>query len=301
MNGILPVDKPATFTSFDVIGKLRGVTHTRKIGHSGTLDPMATGVLPLFFGDATKVCSVLPNEDKTYIAEAKFGITTTTEDMTGEILSETRSHVTEEQLTALFSDFIGEIEQVPPMVSAVKIGGKPLYDLARKGIEIERPSRTVVIYDIRLLSFDEAAQTAKIEVSCGKGTYIRTLIADMGKKLGCGGAMGTLRRTKAGGFTLDDCLTLDEVCEKMADGTLEQYLIPVERLFANCPKLILDNAFDEKLYRNGVPLELQKRGWGGVPGTVAVYNGSGELLGLSEMDEEKNELTLIKLLKSYSE
>lgn len=300
MNGILPVDKPENFTSFDVIGKLRGVTHTKKIGHSGTLDPMATGVLPLFFGKATKVLSVLPDEDKAYVAEVFFGVTTATEDMTGEILTKTDSYITEQEFTALFPRFCGEIKQIPPMVSAVKVGGQPLYKLARQGKEIEREARTVLVYAINLLEFDEEAQTAKIEVSCGKGTYIRTLIADMGKALGCGAAMGKLRRTKAGGFCLSDCLTISEVCEKMQDGTLEEALLPIERLFEHLPKLVL-NDFDEHLYRNGVLLELQKRGWEILPGTVAVYNEKGEILGLSKMDEKQNELTLIKLFRSNND
>ena len=300
MNGILPVDKPENFTSFDVIGKLRGVTHTKKIGHSGTLDPMATGVLPLFFGNATKVLSVLPDEDKVYVAEVFFGVTTATEDMTGEILTKTGSRVTEKDFTALFPRFCGEIEQIPPMVSAVKVGGQPLYKLARQGKEIEREARTVSVYAINLLEFDEEAQKAKIEVSCGKGTYIRTLIADMGKTLGCGAAMGKLRRTKAGGFCLSDCLTINEVCERMENGTLEEALLPIERLFEHLPKLVLSE-FDEHLYRNGVPLELQKRGWEIISGTVAVYNKKGEILGLSEMNGEQNELTLLKLFRSNND
>ena len=300
MNGILPVDKPERFTSFDVIGKLRGVTHTKKIGHSGTLDPMATGVLPLFFGNATKALSVLPDEDKAYVAEVFFGVTTATEDMTGEILTKTDSRVTEQEFTALFPRFCGEIKQIPPMVSAVKVGGQPLYKLARQGKEIEREARKISVYAINLLEFDEEAQKAKIEVSCGKGTYIRTLIADMGKALGCGAAMGKLRRTKAGSFCLSDCLTIGEVCERMKNGTLEEALLPIERLFEHLPKLVL-NDFDEHLYRNGVPLELQKRGWEMISGTVAVYNKKGEILGLSEMDEKQNELTLIKLFRSNND
>ena len=186
------------------------------------------------------------------------------------------------------------------MVSAVKVGGQPLYKLARQGKEIEREARTVSVYAINLLEFDEEAQKAKIEVSCGKGTYIRTLIADMGKALGCGAAMGKLRRTKAGSFCLSDCLTIDEVCERMESGTLEEALLPIERLFEHLPKLVL-NDFDEHLYRNGVSLELQKRGWEIISGTVAVYNKKGEILGLSEMDEKQNELTLIKLFRSNND
>ena len=213
LNGILPVDKPAGFTSFDVIAKLRGVTHTRKIGHSGTLDPMATGVLPLFFGTATKACSILPNEDKRYEASLRLGMTTDTEDITGKVLSEAPSAVTEERFRAVAAEFVGALMQTPPMYSAVKVGGRPLYDLARKGREVERPAKEIRVYSLDVTAFDEEAQTAQIKVFCGKGTYIRTLIADMGRILGCGAVMTALRRTEAGGFRESECYTIAEVQE----------------------------------------------------------------------------------------
>ena len=295
MNGILPIDKPSDFTSFDVIAKLRGVTHTKKIGHSGTLDPMATGVLPLFFGKATKVCSILPDEDKCYIAGIKFGITTDTQDISGKIIEEKPSAVTKGQFDELVKKFIGKQKQTPPMYSAVKVGGVPLYDIARKGKEVERAQKDIEIYSISVLNFDEDAQTAEIEVSCGKGTYIRTLIADMGEKLGFGAAMTSLRRTGAAGFSIDDCYTIDEVSSFMKEGTLEEKLIPIDRLFENLPRLILSE-FDEYLYKNGVPLELGKRKWNAIDGDIAVYGKSGELLGISYMDFEANELHLKKML-----
>ena len=294
LNGILPVDKPAGFTSFDVIAKLRGVTHTKKIGHSGTLDPMATGVLPLFFGTATKACSVLPNEDKRYAAALKFGITTDTEDITGRVLSQMPSAVTEEQLRAAAKAFVGVQLQTPPMYSAVKVGGRPLYDLARKGREVERPAKEINVYSITVTAFDEAAQTAQIEVFCGKGTYIRTLIADMGRALGCGAVMTALRRTEAGGFRESECFTIAEVQEMMAQNTLEAALLPVQRLFDGLPTLKLCD-FDTRLYCNGVPLELEKRGLGGISGDIAVYDRGGKFLGISYMDEAANELKLKKL------
>lgn len=294
MTGVLPIDKPEGFTSFDVIAKLRGATHTKKIGHSGTLDPMATGVLPLFFGGATKVCSVLQNEDKRYVAEIKFGITTDTEDTTGKILSETPSCVTEEEFRKVAASFVGDILQTPPMYSAVKVGGRPLYDLARRGQEVERAQREIKVYSVSVLKFDAGAQTAQIEVFCGKGTYIRTLIADMGAALGCGAAMSSLRRTEAGGFRIEECLTLEEACALAAEGRLEEKLISAERLFDGLPRLELCE-YDARLYKNGVPLELKKRGWGGVSGDIAVYGG-GKLLGISCMDEEAGELRLRKML-----
>lgn len=294
LSGILPVDKPAGFTSFDVIAKLRGVTHTRKIGHSGTLDPMATGVLPLFFGTATKACSILPNEDKRYAASLRLGMTTDTEDITGKVLSETPSAVTEERFRAVAAEFVGALMQTPPMYSAVKVGGRPLYDLARKGREVERPAKEIVVYSLDVTAFDEGAQTAQIEVFCGKGTYIRTLIADMGRILGCGAVMTALRRTEAGGFRESECYTIAEVQEMMANGTLEAALLPPKRLFDSLPRLELCD-FDARLYQNGVPLELEKRGWGGISGDIAVYDCRGKFLGVSYMDEAENELKLRKL------
>ena len=294
LSGILPVDKPAGFTSFDVIAKLRGVTHTRKIGHSGTLDPMATGVLPLFFGTATKACSILPNEDKRYAASLRLGMTTDTEDITGKILSETPSAVTEERFRAVAAEFVGALMQTPPMYSAVKVGGRPLYDLARKGREVERPAKEIRVYSLDVTAFDEEAQTAQIEVFCGKGTYIRTLIVDMGRILGCGAVMTALRRTEAGGFCESECYTIAEVQEMMANGTLEAALLPPKRLFDSLPRLELCD-FDARLYQNGVPLELEKRGWGGISGDIAVYDCRGKFLGVSYMDEAENELKLRKL------
>ena len=297
MNGILPVKKPSGFTSFDVIGKLRGVTRTRKIGHSGTLDPMATGVLPLFFGGATKVCDMLPNEDKKYIADIKFGIVTDTQDTTGKVLSQCESHITEEEFCGVISGFIGRQMQTPPMYSAVKINGRPLYDLAREGKVVERAQKEIVVYEINLLEFDEHAQTAKMEVSCGKGTFIRTLINDMGEKLGCGAAMSALERTMAAGFDISECYTIGEIEEMMKDGTFEEHLMPIERLFDDLPRLVLSD-FDKRLYRSGVPLDLQKRGWGGIAGDIAVFDESGMLLGISWMNEEENELKLKKMLNT---
>ena len=297
MTGILPVKKPAGFTSFDVIGKLRGVVKTRKIGHSGTLDPMASGVLPLFFGGATKCCDFLPNEDKRYVADIKFGIVTDTQDTTGRVLKESESRVTEGEFAEVMSGFIGKQMQTPPMFSAVKINGRPLYDLAREGKVVERAQKEIEVYDIKLLEFDEHAQTARIEVSCGKGTFIRTLINDMGEKLGGGASMSALERTLAAGFELSECFTISEIEEMMEKGNFEEHLIPIERLYENLPKIVLGD-FDKRLYRSGVPLELQKRGWGGIPGNIAVFDEGGMLLGISFMDEEANELKLRKMLNT---
>lgn len=294
MTGVLPVDKPEGFTSFDVVAKLRGLSHTRKIGHSGTLDPMATGVLPLFFDSATKACAVLPEEDKRYEAGVRFGLTTDTEDVTGKVMRQTESHVTEEEFRAVLGSFVGEQLQLPPMYSAVKVGGSPLYKAARRGEEIPREAKKIVVYSLGLLAFSEEEQTARIDARCGKGTYIRTLIADMGAKLRCGAAMSSLRRTQATGFTLDDCHTLPEIADLASEGRLEAALLPLERVFASLPELILCDR-DAGLYCNGVPLDLEKRGWEPVEGDVAVKDGDGRLLGISVMDAETGRLRLRKM------
>ncbi len=297
MTGVLPVKKPAGFTSFDVIGKLRGVTKTRKIGHSGTLDPMATGVLPLFFGGATKVCDMLIDEDKCYIAKLEFGLSTDTQDTTGKVLKKTESHVTEEEFRIVMGKFVGKQMQLPPMYSAVKVNGRPLYDLAREGKTVERAQKEIEVYSIVLKAFDEQRQTAEIEVSCGKGTFIRTLINDMGEILGCGAAMSELQRTKACGFDISECYSIEDIENLMREGSFEEKLISIERLFDSLPKLVLSD-FDRRLYRSGVPLDLQKRRWKYIEGDIAVYDESGMLLGISYMDTEANELKLKKMLNT---
>ena len=187
--------------------------------------------------------------------------------------------------------------QLPPMYSAVKVNGRPLYDLAREGKTVERAQKEIEVYEINLVEFDEHAQTARMEVSCGKGTFIRTLINDMGEKLGCGASMSSLERTMAGGFDISECYTIADIEAMMQDGTFEEHLIPIERLFEDLPRLVLDD-FDKRLYRSGVPLELQKRGWSGIEGNIAVFDGNGMILGISYMDEEANELKLRKMLNT---
>lgn len=295
MTGVLPVDKPEGFTSFDVVAKLRGLSKTKKIGHSGTLDPMATGVLPLFLDSATKACAVLPEEDKRYEAGLRFGLTTDTQDITGKVIEQKESHVTEEQFRTVMETFVGEQLQLPPMYSAVKVGGRPLYKTARSGGEVPREAKKIMVYSIGLLAFSEADQTAKIDVCCGRGTYIRTLIADMGEKLGYGAVMNSLRRTEASGFTLKDCYTLPEIGKLASEGELEAALLPMERVFLSLPELILNDR-DAGLYCNGVPLDLEKRGWEPMEGDVAVKDGDGRLLGISVMDADTGQLRLRKML-----
>ncbi len=279
------MNKPQEFTSFDVIGKLRGILHIRRLGHTGTLDPMATGVLPVLVGTAAKACDILPNQDKTYRADVRFGMRSDTLDIWGEI-KETfpQMHVTRDRLEAALPQFLGEIEQLPPMYSAVSVGGKRLYELARQGIETERPVRHVRVDEIILHDFNEEAQTASLTVSCGKGTYIRTLLSDIGKALGGDAVMTSLCRTKACGFSLAQCSTFEDVAAAVQNGTAESLLIPTEQLFVSYPQLHL-NEVQSRMYRNGVKLDLSRiHHLTEKTENYTVYDNAGVFIGTAQAD-----------------
>lgn len=250
MNGIIIVDKPQGKTSHDIVYAIRRLTGIKKVGHTGTLDPMATGVLPICIGSATKVSDMLTLSDKAYTAEFVLGKTTDTLDAEGEVLTETEVNVTEDEIRAAVMSFVGEIEQIPPMYSAIKQNGKKLYELARQGIEVERKPRKVTINSIDILEIN--GKTVTIDVSCSKGTYIRTLCADIGEKLGVGAYMTKLRRTKTGMFDISESHTLDELGTlKDKEGTLKSTLIPVDKIFEDYPEIIL-NEKQKKSVTNGV-------------------------------------------------
>lgn len=295
MNGILCMNKPQDFTSFDVIGKLRGILHMKRLGHTGTLDPMATGVLPILVGTATKACDILPNQDKIYQATVVFGKATDTLDIWGKPLQDyPEQHVTEAALRAILPEFLGDITQLPPMYSAVSVNGKRLYELARKGETVERPTRTVHIDAITLDAFDETQQTATLTVSCGKGTYIRTLLSDIGQRLGGDAVMTALTRTAACGYPLQDCLTFEQVAAAMADGTLEEHLLPTDSLFSSYPKLRL-NAAQERMFCNGVKLDLNRlRNLQPDQDIYTVYGATGTFLGTALADRTQQELRIGK-------
>ena len=295
MNGILCMNKPQDFTSFDVIGKLRGILHMKRLGHTGTLDPMATGVLPILVGTATKACDILPNQDKTYQATVVFGKATDTLDIWGKPLQDyPEQHVTEAALRAILPEFLGDITQLPPMYSAVSVNGKRLYELARKGETVERPSRTVHIDAITLDAFDETQQTATLTISCGKGTYIRTLLSDIGQRLGGDAVMTALTRTAACGYPLQECLTFEQVAAAMADGTLEEHLLPTDSLFSSYPKLRL-NAAQERMFCNGVKLDLNRlRNLQPDQDIYTVYGATGTFLGTALADRTQQELRIGK-------
>ena len=275
-NGILIVDKPAGWTSQDVAAKLRGVFHERRVGHGGTLDPMATGVLPVFIGRATRAAEFMESAEKEYVAGLRLGLVTNTQDTSGETLCEQPVSVTREQLEAVLRRFTGPIEQIPPMYSAVKIGGRKLYELARKGQEIERAPRAVTIHKLELLDGGGADWT--LRVRCTKGTYVRTLCHDIGAALGCGGCMSSLRRTMAGRFPLDGALTMTQILDFAAQNDPQALLMPVDALFSQHPALIVTLQQAARV-RNGAEVRD-----GQFPdGMCRVYCETGEFLMLGEV------------------
>ena len=274
MNGIVIVDKPQGWTSQDVVSKLRGVFKTRRIGHGGTLDPMATGVLPVFVGRATRGVEFFEHAEKTYEAVLQLGITTDTEDTTGTVLEERPVNVSKEEFLAVLDRFRGEIQQIPPMYSALKVNGQKLYDLARQGKEVERKSRKITIFRLECLHFE--GTTAKLLVHCSKGTYIRTLCKDIGEALGCGGCMAALRRVQAGEYTVENAVSMEML---MAAEQPEQYLSEVDSLFYQYEKVVL-TPNQEKRCRNGNSFSVTFP-----EGTYRAYSQSGEFLMLSRVED----------------
>ena len=299
-NGILIIDKPQDWTSMDVCAKLRGIFHEKRVGHAGTLDPMATGVLPVFIGRATRAVQFAESGEKEYLALLQLGVTTDTQDMWGNILEKKPVPPDAwERLNDLLPQFTGEIEQVPPMYSAVKINGKKLYELARKGVEVERKARPVTIHSLTATRgakvkssspndpWPEEANAFFLRVRCSKGTYIRTLCHDLGQALGCGGCMASLRRTMACGFALPQAVTLEQVQQAADRGEAEDLLLPVDSLFAHHPALTL-KAPAEKKVRNGAALSAPKL----AEGEYRLYGEDGIFLALSRC--EKGKLVTIK-------
>ena len=276
MDGIIVVDKPAGWTSHDVVAKLRGVLGEKRIGHGGTLDPMATGVLPVFVGRATLACQFCESAEKEYVAGLLPGIVTDTQDTTGATLSASGIEVTTQELEAAIPRFIGRISQIPPMYSAIKRDGKKLYELARRGIEVERPARDIFIYAIEPLGREGSAFLLRI--ACSKGTYIRTLCHDIGQALGCGAAMCSLRRTKAGSFDIGMSHSLEEIQAAAGAGAMAGILLGTDRIFAEYPPVTLGGE-DTAKCKNGAPCVVD-----GIPGgTYRFYGPNGEFLLLGEV------------------
>lgn len=274
MNGIVIIDKPAGWTSQDVTARLRRVFGTRRIGHGGTLDPMATGVLPVFVGRATRGVEFFEHAEKTYETELLLGVATDTEDTTGTVLTRREVSVTQEQLDGTLGRFRGEIMQIPPMYSALKVNGQKLCDLARKGRQVERQPRPVTIHELTLLSRE--GDTLHLRVRCSKGTYIRTLCADIGEALGCGGCMQALRRTQAGEYTIAEAVPLQQLLEAAEP---ETYLRDVDTMFRGYPGVKL-TVNQEKRCRNGNAFSVSLPG-----GTYRAYSQSGEFLMLAKVED----------------
>ena len=282
-NGIILVDKPADWTSHDVVAKLRGILHERRVGHSGTLDPMATGLLTVFVGRATRAVQFAETHNKHYVASLRCGYSTDTQDTSGRVTAQTGISPTEAELTDVLPEFTGEISQIPPMYSAIKVSGKKLYELARKGETVERKPRTVNISELSLVGHD--GDDFVLSVSCSKGTYIRTLCNDIGERLGCLACMSALRRTNAGPFDVRDAHTLSEIAEDP-----ERYIIPVDSLFSEHPAIGFSAAQTAKL-KYGNILNVSAKN-----GTYRVYGENGDFLALANVSAGK-----LKTIKSFFE
>lgn len=294
MTGIICVNKDKDITSFGVVAKIRGITKTRKAGHTGTLDPMATGVLPVMIGGATRFLDYLPDSDKGYRAAFVLGKTTDTLDITGNVTGEYKVNATKEDVENVLASFRGVISQVPPMYSAVSVDGQRLYDLARKGIEVERQPRQVEIKSLELVECFKNEYV--IDVVCSKGTYIRTLIDDIGRELGCGAVMTSLNRTLAMGFTLDDCVTLDELQHRKDNNIpFDDLVIDIEKILEPYSRVEV-TAPQARRFSNGGALALDRLKINATNGLFRVYSPEGLFLGLGEVNCEKQELSVKRLL-----
>lgn len=293
MDGVIVICKEKGFTSHDVVAKLRGILHMKKIGHTGTLDPDAEGVLPVALGKATRLVDMITDKEKTYEAVMRLGVVTDTQDMSGTVLSQTTElSVTEEEICTVVSSFVGDYMQVPPMYSALKVNGKKLYELAREGKTVERKPRPVHFYEIEIL--DISFPLVRFRVTCSKGTYIRTLCHDIGEKLGCGAAMESLLRTKVGRFTLDDAITLAQTEEAVQEGTIESKILGIEEILAEYPRVCCTKEGD-RLLANGNPLvqalvdAQEKKGW------IRMCSSEGSFSGVYQWDEKRNRYFPVKM------
>ena len=282
MTGIIVLDKPKDLTSFGAVARVRRICGEKKCGHTGTLDPMATGVLTVMLGGATRFCELLPSHDKEYIASFRLGTVTDTLDITGTVLETHEVKSTKSDVSAALGKFVGQISQLPPMYSAVSVNGRRLYDLARQGIEVERTPRTVNIYSAELISSDEESDEYTVSVSCSSGTYIRTLISDLGEDLGCGAVMTALRRTKANGFGIDKAVTLEQLSAAAENGTLGEIAVSVDSAFSDFPAVYVSEA-QARRFSNGGELALERLKCPKIIGFLRVYAPNGVFIGIGEI------------------
>ncbi len=296
-DGIINVYKEKGYTSHDVVAKMRGILKMKKIGHTGTLDPDAEGVLPVCIGKGTRLVDMITDRDKTYEAVCRLGIITDTQDISGKILRTSKAEITPTQLQKAVKAYIGEYMQLPPMYSAIKVDGKKLYELARQGLEIERERRKVVIHDIRLEEFDEVKQEFKVTVQCGKGTYIRTLLHDIGETLGCGAVMVQLLRTAVGGFSVQEALRLSEIEALVREDKLSEHIVTIERIFEGYSKITINQEFDRLVHNGNLfqPSQAQEEPTV-LPGEqVRVYDSVDKFIGIYEFSPEKGAYTPVKM------
>ena len=295
--GVLAVRKDAGMTSHDVVNKIRRLYNTKRVGHAGTLDPLATGVLVVLVGRAAKACEYISSDIKRYAATLRLGVTSDTEDITGEILSRSDNLPSSDEVALVCQEFVGKIRQTPPMYSALKVGGQKLYELARQGLVVKREAREIEIHSLECEQIEGSLTDYRLTVCCSGGTYIRTLCADIGERLSCGGVMATLERQEACGISLDECHTLEEL-EDMSESERELMLLPTERLFENLPKVCLPQFF-EKLFRSGCKI-FQNKIKTGYPAftRVRVCRENGEFFALGEVVETDSS-SAIKSIKIF--
>lgn len=298
INGVLNIYKEKGFTSHDVVAKLRGIVKQKKIGHTGTLDPDAEGVLPVCLGKATKLCDMLTDKSKVYEAVLLLGKTTDTQDITGTILEERDTkELTEEQVSACIQRFIGEQDQIPPMYSALKVNGKKLYELAREGIEVERKARRITIFEIEILEIN--LPRVRMQVHCSKGTYIRTLCHDIGNALGCGGCMESLLRTKVSRFELKDSLRLEEIAALQQDGRLDSVLISIDEMFSHLKDIVIDSVQERLIYNGNAFAEnyLEKHPVLEDKEQVRVYDTEHQFVGIYSYHAEEKRFSIEKMFR----
>lgn len=299
MNGIIIINKPKSFTSFDVVAVMRKLLKEKKIGHTGTLDPMATGVLPILIGRATKLQSFISDSNKEYIAKFQLGITTDTLDITGSILSSAKSNVKITEFEKVLDEFRGEINQIPPMFSAVQKNGVRLYNLARKGIEVPRDARKIIINELKLLSFDEDLQQGAFVVNCSKGTYVRTLCDDIGKKLSCGAVLTDLQRTKTCNFDIKNSITLEEAKNFAENNTLVDHILPCDVALENFNKISI-SALQTTRFKNGGSLNLDRVSTKTKlkdSEIIKIYSNDANFIGLGKVNFGKNEISVTCLIE----
>ncbi len=297
MDGIINICKEKGYTSHDVVAKMRGILRMKKIGHTGTLDPDAQGVLPVCIGKATKLVDLITDKDKTYLAQAKLGIITDTQDISGKVLRTSEVKADRGMLERALQSFTGEYMQLPPMYSAIKVNGRKLYELAREGKEIERDRRPVTVKEIRLLEYNETEQEFTVSVECTKGTYVRTLLQDIGDSLGCGATMTSLVRTAVGSFRLENAITLSQLERLVEEKGLEPYIVTIDQVFCHYSRVTVFSEYNKLIYNGNLfkPEHVRTSAAGRMSELVRVYDSEEQFIGLYRYEEEEKLFRPVKM------